>query len=706
MKNIFINNLQIIVFSFLVYSCQEVEPFLEPLVVPSNLMVNAIVEQDQSGNVSVTPTAENAINFHVIFTPNSDPVVINSGQTARFRFTQSGQFTAPITVIAFGAGGVSSNTTVEVDLDVRLQIEPQLLAQIAGGDGVSASSKRWVWDQNQSGHFGVGPLTNDFPEFFSASASSLNPCLYDDVLVFSHDGNNNYSFVLEPGDDNQVFINWTEVNRFFPDASPQQFIDECRDISDQAEFASNFVILNNEDTTRTLDVGNSFLSYWAVIPGQYEILELTENRISLRGLSQPFNGDDSLAWYSTFVPEDQVNSNNGTPLNSSFDNLIWSDEFNVDGAPDPSNWNYDLGGGGFGNAELQTYTQDAENVFVENGNLRITAKRSESGNSESTIFYYDDIQLADSNANPQESIEDFQGAEPNFMGFGGGTSTVVANPDVSGVNTSTMVAEFTRSPTAESFAGSFFDLSAPLDLSANNQMIINTLSPKVDAVVRLKIENSNDGSQFFEIDANTTIANEWETLVFDLSNAPAFTYDRIVVFFDFGVAGDGNSEFTSARIKSEGLQEFTFGRVEARAKLPTGGGTWPAIWMLGANFSQVGWPAAGEIDIMEHVGNRQNVIFGSTHDPNNNGGNARTGQTTVAGVSNDFHIYEMEWTDSEIKFAVDGIVYHMVSNDASLPFNADFFFIMNVAMGGTFGGSVDPNFVESSMEVDYIRVFQ
>ena len=128
--------------------------------------------------------------------------------------------------------------------------------------------------------------------------------------------------------------------------------------------------------------------------------------------------------------------------------------------------------------------------------------------------------------------------------------------------------------------------------------------------------------------------------------------------------------------------------------------------MLGANFPEVGWPTSGEIDIMEHVGNQQNVIFGSTHDPNNSGGNARTGSTTVSGVSNEFHIYEMEWTATQIKFAVDGEVYHTVTNNGSLPFNEDFFFIMNVAMGGTFGGDIDSSFTESTMEVDYIRMYQ
>jgi hypothetical protein len=536
---------------FLAISCQDEEPSLQNIIFPTELSIQTEIAGDQSGNVVVTPKAENAINFHVIFTPGAVPVVINPGQSASFRFTTSGQYSAPITVVAYGVGGTSSNITEFIDLDVRLSIAPEILANIAGGDGLSASSKRWVWDQTNSGHFGVGPLNNDFPEFFSASPNSLNPCLYDDVLVFSYDGNSNFSYELELGAANQVFINWTEVNRFFPDASPQQFIDECRDITDQASFTSNFIITEGENNSSILDVGNSFLSYWAIISGQYQITELSEDRMVVRGISQPFNGDDPLAWYSTFVPENGSSDGGNDSANSddiTFETLVWSEEFDQDGAPDPSTWNYDIGTGdnGWGNGESQYYTDRAENVIVENGLLQITAKRE------------------------------------NFNGSG----------------------------------------------------------------------------------------------------------------------------FTSSRIQSSQKFDFTFGRVEVRAKLPSGGGTWPAIWLLGSNFSQVGWPTCGEIDIMEHVGNQQDLIFGSTHDPNNFAGNARTGSTQVTGVSDDFHIYAIEWLDSEIRFFVDDQMYHTVDNNASLPFNKDFFFIMNVAIGGTFGGNIDPAFTQSSMEVDYIRVYQ
>ena len=164
----------------LLISCQEEEPELQTIVVPMNLSVNATVLNDQSGNVTVSPTADDALYFHVIFTPGATPQVLSPGETASFRFTQSGQYQAPVSVIAFGVGGVSSSTTVFLDMDVRLFIDQSTLEMI-GGSG----SKRWVWDQTVAGHFGVGPLTNNCPEFFSAGPNQLNTCLYDDVLTFS-----------------------------------------------------------------------------------------------------------------------------------------------------------------------------------------------------------------------------------------------------------------------------------------------------------------------------------------------------------------------------------------------------------------------------------------------------------------------------------------------------------------------------------------
>lgn len=226
--------------------------------------------------------------------------------------------------------------------------------------------------------------------------------------------------------------------------------------------------------------------------------------------------------------------------------LIWSDEFDTPGAPDPSKWGYDIGAGGWGNNELQYYTNRLENAAVSNGTLKIVLK-------------------------------------------------------------------------AESFSG---------------------------------------------------------------------------------------SNYTSARILTRGKFSFKYGKVEVRAKLPAGGGTWPAIWSLGNNFPTVSWPACGEMDIMEHVGNQLNKIFGTVHHPGRFGGNADGGFTVISNATTEFRKYGMEWSPTSIKFSVDDVVFHTVANNSSLPFNQPFFLIMNIAMGGNFGGAVDPAFTTGTMEVDYIRVYQ
>lgn len=166
------------------------------------------------------------------------------------------------------------------------------------------------------------------------------------------------------------------------------------------------------------------------------------------------------------------------------------------------------------------------------------------------------------------------------------------------------------------------------------------------------------------------------------------------------------SGYTSARLKSEGKFDFTYGKVEVRAKLPIGGGTWPAIWMLGADYATNSWPACGEIDIMEHKGNEPNRIHGTLHYPGRSGGNGNTNSTLITNASSEFHVYKTVWSPASVKIYVDDVLFHTVTNDSSLPFNKDFFMILNVAMGGTFGGTIDPAFTQSSMEVDYVRVYQ
>ncbi|MFD1163783.1 family 16 glycosylhydrolase [Hwangdonia seohaensis] len=171
---------------------------------------------------------------------------------------------------------------------------------------------------------------------------------------------------------------------------------------------------------------------------------------------------------------------------------------------------------------------------------------------------------------------------------------------------------------------------------------------------------------------------------------------------------DGSGGYTSARVKSQGLQAFTYGRVEFRAKLPSSQGTWPALWMLGESFSTIGWPRCGEIDVMEQTGWDKETTLGTLHwfDTGTNA-NASYGETTaIADVSSEFHLYSLEWTEDKLTVMLDNVAFFEMDNNSGLPFNDDFFFIMNIAMGGTLGGTIDPGFTQDTMEIDYVRVYQ
>ena len=168
----------------------------------------------------------------------------------------------------------------------------------------------------------------------------------------------------------------------------------------------------------------------------------------------------------------------------------------------------------------------------------------------------------------------------------------------------------------------------------------------------------------------------------------------------------GDADYSSAKLMTRNKFAFTYGRVEVRAKLPFGNGTWPAIWMLGWDARHPEWPACGEIDIMEHRGFELNKIFGTLHYPGRSGGNADGGYTMISDATTQFHVYSLVWTPTFLKIYVDKLLFHTVKNSESSPFNHDFYLILNLAMGGNFGGDIDPAFSDATMEIDYVRVYQ
>ena len=178
-------------------------------------------------------------------------------------------------------------------------------------------------------------------------------------------------------------------------------------------------------------------------------------------------------------------------------------------------------------------------------------------------------------------------------------------------------------------------------------------------------------------------------------------------------------DYTSARLNSKFA--FTYGRIDVRAKLPFGSGTWPAIWTLGKNINEPGaywetqgfgttnWPACGEIDVMEHGLHAVNEVSSAIHTPSSSGATVNTDTQMLADVANNFHVYSMNWSPDQITFLIDGVGYYTYNpstqNDSTWPFYEDQFILLNIAMGG-FAGTIDASFTESSMVIDYVRVYQ
>lgn len=174
----------------------------------------------------------------------------------------------------------------------------------------------------------------------------------------------------------------------------------------------------------------------------------------------------------------------------------------------------------------------------------------------------------------------------------------------------------------------------------------------------------------------------------------------------------GGRSYTSARIKTQGLAQWTYGRVEARIQIPRGQGLWPAFWMLGNNIGQVGWPTCGEIDIMENIGKEPQTIHGTVHGPGYSGANGISSAYNLrtGAFADTFHVFAIEWQPGTIRWYVDSTLYKVVYSGhvpGQFVFDHPFFIILNVAVGGYWPGNPDQTTVfPQTMRVDYVRVYQ
>lgn len=169
--------------------------------------------------------------------------------------------------------------------------------------------------------------------------------------------------------------------------------------------------------------------------------------------------------------------------------------------------------------------------------------------------------------------------------------------------------------------------------------------------------------------------------------------------------------YKSSKITTKNKIEFTYGTVEVRAKLPTGTGIWPAIWLLGANIDTVNWPACGEIDMMEFAGKDPEKLHTTLHTTSSHGNSINTKVTIIPELTTGYHIYKMVWTEDSIVFLIDNQELYTynpkIKNSETWPFDKPFYLIINTAVGGTFGGQeVNDSIFPQKFSIDYVKIYQ
>jgi beta-glucanase (GH16 family) len=175
----------------------------------------------------------------------------------------------------------------------------------------------------------------------------------------------------------------------------------------------------------------------------------------------------------------------------------------------------------------------------------------------------------------------------------------------------------------------------------------------------------------------------------------------------------GGKDYTSASVITKRKAAFLYGRIEVRAKLPTGRGTWPAIWLLGTNIDSVGWPTCGEIDVMENVGFEPLRIYGTVHtrDYNHTKNTGKGSSVVIAPPWEDFHVYSIDWVEDRVDFFVDGAKYFSFANEGrgvgTWPYDHEHYLLLNLALGGSWGGQqgIDDSLFPHRFEIDYVRVY-
>jgi beta-glucanase (GH16 family) len=261
------------------------------------------------------------------------------------------------------------------------------------------------------------------------------------------------------------------------------------------------------------------------------------------------------------------------------------------------------------------------------------------------------------------------------------------------------------------------------DTSKEN--IVTSLNPKFDVLVwsdEFDVEGTINQEKWFHQTKLPPSGSWWGGLIQHYTNRDTNSYVKdgylhLVAKKETFEAHGEVKDYTAARLNSKFA--FTYGRVEIRAKLPAGIGTWPAIWMLNKNIDEDGaywdnqglgttkWPFCGEIDILEHWGKNQDYVSSAVHNGSGYGSDVKNiGGQNIKGASAKFHNYVLEWSKEKMIFSIDGVEHYKyqptIKNSDTWPYDSDYYIILNIAIEP----DIDPNFVESPMVVDYIRVYQ
>lgn len=491
--------------------------FLETLSPPTNVSAVYTITQDNSGLVTITPTAEGASSFDIYFgddTPEPDHVVnIENGKNVQHTYKEGSY---DVNIVAYNSKG--DKTEVSQELMVSFQAPQNLLVTIENDAAISkrvnitATADFASMFEFDSGEPGVTqPVgTANIGDSFSYQYSE--PGIYS-VKVIAKGG------AIET---TEYLVDF-EVTEILAPLAPA-VVPPTRELTDVVS------IYSDAYTNVTLDelpTGWSSSGFEATTIGSDNVWKLT-NLDFLGMVTNYANGIDVSSMEKLhidyWVPEGTTNE------------LLVKIVNTIDGGEDIESLGTTVGGS-WQSVDLDMTGFDGGNLANKN---KITQIIIDSDGT-AGVVYIDNMYFYKAPTGVvTQTVQDFEGTPPTFSSFGGIASVeVLPNPDMSGANTTLNAAKLTKSAGSEVWAGAFFDVSTPLDLINFSKMSIKTWSPKSGATVRLKLENSADGNQFVEVDATTSIANAWEELTFDLSAAnTTFTYDRVVVFFDFGNAGD------------------------------------------------------------------------------------------------------------------------------------------------------------------------